>query len=513
MRPVLRKAGLVPAVTLIMLGAGLAPASGAPRTEAARTEGAAQALPGARDSLGTLGSRRIRHVIEIMLENHTFADLFPAFASGSGTANGVVPVPAPANEGDVQGGVDNSRAAELRAMDYRPGQGYLMDGYTQPPYGTSAITTFGASFDPNLQYLANTYEFADRNFQPVIGPTRPNIMMALNGTTHGWYYNRRDPHATPWHSIFDELTQYRHSWKIYLGLPTWLHPRSSWYQLVPRGYRADVTTASRFYTDLSSGQLPRFSFVRPGFGYSEEPREDISQGDVWLGQLVSAVARSRYWRSTAVFITYDEGGGFWDPVPPPVPSGYGTRTPFVIVSPWARHGVFRHLSTNVSILSFMQHLWGMPPLTSLNAQQNDLAGAFDFRQRRLPRPRLPVAPSETIGFHGRSLAAEVRAVRPHHWLRIYLDAETGGLSLSAAMSGSLSLAVTPPQGVRMGGGFPAQTALVAGRAMVRLRFPAPGYYRIEASGPDGSVGWTTIVVLGPNQPADAGTSGLPRSGF
>ena len=508
MRPVIRMAGLVPAIALIVLTAGLAPASGAARDAASP----ARAARAAQDSLGSLGSRRIRHVIEIMLENHTFANLFPPPGHRRAGAR-VASVLAPANEGDVQGGVDNGRAAERRAMDYRPGRGYRMDGYTRPPYGKSAITTFGPGFDPNLQYLAHAYEYADRNFQPVIGPTRPNIMMALNGTAHGWYFNRRNPHPRPWHSIFDELTKYRHSWKIYLGLPTWLHPRQSWYQLIPRGHRADVTTASRFYTDLSRGHLPRFSFIRPGFGYSEEPREDISEGDAWLGQLVNAVGHSRYWRSTALFITYDEGGGFWDPVPPPVASGYGTRTPFVIVSPWARQGVFQQRLTNVSILSFMQHLWHMPPLTRLNAQQNDLAGAFDFRRRRLPRPHLPMAPSATIGFHGRNIASEVRAVLPDRWLRIYLDAETAGLSLSASMSGPLSLTVLPPKGVRLGAGFTKRTALVAGRAMIRVRFPAPGYYRIEASGPDASVGWTTVVVLGPNQRAYAGTSGFSRSGF
>jgi phospholipase C len=497
-----------------MLTAGLAPASGAAtaaRGTAHRGAGAWRHAPAARaETLAAPGSRRIRHVVEIMLENHTFAGLFPSALSRSGRVD---PVRAPANEGDVQGGVDNSRAVELRAMDDRRGKGYLMDGFTKPPDGRSAITTFGANFDPNLQYLAHNYEFGDRNFQPVIGPTRPNIMTALNGTAHGWYYNRRDPSPRPWHSIFDELTHYGHSWKIYLGVPTWRHPRSSWYQLVPRRHRADVTTASQFYTDLAAGQLPRFSFVRPGFGYSEEPREDISEGDAWLGQLVHAVARSPEWKSTAVFITYDEGGGFWDPVAPPPASGYGTRTPLVIVSPWVRHGVFRRRTTNVSILSFMQHLWGMPPLTRLNAQQNDLVGAFDFRQRALPRPRPPVAPSSTIGFHGRSIASEVRTIHAKRWLRVYLDAETGGLSLSAAISGPLTLTVLPPQGVKLPAALTRQTALVAGRAMVRMRFPAPGYYRMEASGPDGSQGWSTIVVLAPHQRPGPGTAGFPASGL
>ena len=61
--------------------------------------------------------KKIRHVIEIMLENHTFADLFPGRGAGSGPKGHVTPVAAPPNEGDVQGGIDNSRAAEIVAMD------------------------------------------------------------------------------------------------------------------------------------------------------------------------------------------------------------------------------------------------------------------------------------------------------------------------------------------------------------------------------------------------------------
>jgi phospholipase C len=497
MRRAMRAAGLVPAALIFM--AGLATAAPVP------------AAGSARAGWNPHGTPPVTHVIEIMLENHTFEDLFPALAGADGRARPRV-VSAPPNEGDVAGGVDNSRAAELRAMDDKPGTGYLMDRFTQPPYTVSAVTTFGAWADPNLQYLAQRYEIAGRNFQPTIGPTRPNIMMALNGTAHDWYFNRPDPHPTPWYSIFDELTGHGRSWKIYLSLRSPSARGRGWYDLVPPGYTGDVTTTSHFYADLSSHQLPSFSFVRPGFGYSEEPREDISEGDAWLGQLVNAVAHSRYWKSTAIFITYDEGGGFWDPMAPTVASGYGTRTPMVIVSPWARRGVFHPVSTNASILSFMQHLWGLPPLTSFNSVQNDLAAAFDFGQRPLSRPDVPLAPPDTIGFHGRVMTRQVHRTFPHTWLRIYLDAENGALTLDQGMSGTLHLTVTPPHGVTVKG-FPGQTSLVNGRAMVRARFPRPGYYRVEATGPGGSVGWTTLVVLKPHQHHAHLAEGLPRRGL
>jgi phospholipase C len=218
-------------------------------------------------------------------------------------------------------------------MDFRPGRGYLMDRFTDPPFGVQAITSFGQGFDPDLQYLASAYELAGRNFQPVIGPTGPSVVMALTGTANGL------------HSIFDELTAHRRSWKIYYALPPWVLRGTLWHQLIPPGHARDLTTAGQFFTDVRRGHLPAFSFIRPGIGYSQEPREDIGQGDAWLGQLVNAVARSPYWRSAAIFVTYDEGGGFWDHVTPPRARGYGTRVPLVIVSPWARRGCRWHRPT------------------------------------------------------------------------------------------------------------------------------------------------------------------------
>ncbi len=493
MRPTIRQVALTWLAAAMSLTAGLGLA--APLASAS-----AASAPPARVTAGgrPLGAAPITHVIEIMLENHTLDNLFLSLAGAAGTVatpSGVVhPVTAPPNEGDVQGGIDNSRAAELTAMDSQPARGYLMDRYTQPPFGISAITAFGPQFDPNLQYLARSYELADRNFQPVIAPTQPNVLTALTGTAHGWYFNRPDPHPRPWYSIFDELTAHSRSWKIYYALPQSFLRGTVWDQIIPPGHASDLSSGDQFFADLAAGQLPSFSFVRPGIGYSEEPREDIGEGDLWLGQLVRAVARSPYWRSTAIFVSYDEGGGFWDHVAPPVPTGYGTRTPLVIISPWARAGVFGQVSTNVSVLSFMQHLWGMPPLNRLNAVQNDLAGAFNFAQRPLPPPEVAVAPRDTIGFHGATDYTDLSAPAAGSWLQIHLAAETGGLTLDQAASGLVTLTVTAPAGITIPAGFPVSVPLTRGRASATVRFPAAGYYRIRADGPDGSIGWTTIVI-------------------
>lgn len=207
--------------------------------------------------------------------------------------------------------------------------------------------------------------------------------------------------------------------------------------------------------------------------HGPEPAEDVGQGDAWIGQLVNAVAQSPYWNSTAIFVTYDEGGGFWDHVPPPAGTGYGTRTPMLIVSPWARTGVFHQQTTNISILSFLQHLWGLAPLTRLNAQQNDLMGAFDFHQAPLAPPTVPTAPADTIGFHGSSILSDIGSPNPGSPLTINLYAETGGLTLDSNASGTVSLSVTPPPVWRHRRASPARSRSAAARRRSRRPSPPP----------------------------------------
>ncbi|HWG01822.1 MAG TPA: alkaline phosphatase family protein [Trebonia sp.] len=482
------------------------------------TSAAAATAPprGKPPAAGSPGSP-IKHVIEIMIENHSFDNLFGGFPGADGipanasflnpsayydSAPDVSPVYATPNEGDVQGAINNSRVAEQMAMDYVPGKGYQMDHYTTfPQDGMSAITEFGPGFDPDEQYLASNFELADHNFQPVIAPTQPNVMAALNGTARDWYYNNLEPGSTPpWNSVFDELSAHNRSWKIYYALPPSVLDGTIWDQIIPSGDSADLTTGDQFFTDIAGGTLPDFSFVRPGVGYSTEPPEDIGQGDAWVGQLVNAVARSKYWDSTAIFVTYDESGGFWDHVAPSYASGYGARTPMIIISPYARKQVFHQQTTNVSILSFMQDLWRLPPLTALNARQDNLMSAFDFRQPALAAPTMPVAPADTLAFHGSGgILTDIATPGVNGSLAINLEAETGGLSLDDTVNGPVKLTLTPPSGVSVPSSFPASETLVNGQVNFSVKFATAGYYRIEAQGPNGGVGWVTVDVgVNPN---------------
>ena len=99
--------------------------------------------------------------------------------------------------------------------------------------------------------------------------------------------------------------------------------------------------------------------------------------------LVQAVQNSPYWKDTAIIITYDENGGFWDHVAPPTVDrwGPGTRVPLIVISPFAKKGFVDHTQYDTtSILKLIETRWGLAPLGPRDAAANGLTNAFDFSQ-------------------------------------------------------------------------------------------------------------------------------------
>jgi phospholipase C len=112
----------------------------------------------------------------------------------------------------------------------------------------------------------------------------------------------------------------------------------------------------------------------------------ICTGENWTVQMIDAVMRSKYWPSTAIVLTWDDFGGFYDHVPPPKLDiwGLGPRVPAIIISPWSRPGVLSDTLSFESVMRLIEVLHGLKPLTSRDAAANDLLGAFDFTQQPLP---------------------------------------------------------------------------------------------------------------------------------
>ncbi len=139
-----------------------------------------------------------------------------------------------------------------------------------------------------------------------------------------------------------------------------------------------------FVAALQTGRLPAVSFVKPYGLDNEHPGyTDLITGENHVEQLIEAIRTSPHWNHTAIIITYDENGGFWDHVAPPVVDrwGPGSRVPTLVISPFARHAVVdHHRYDTTSILALIEHRWGLAPLSTRDAAADPLSGAFDFTQ-------------------------------------------------------------------------------------------------------------------------------------
>jgi phospholipase C len=142
----------------------------------------------------------------------------------------------------------------------------------------------------------------------------------------------------------------------------------------------------------------------------------------------------------------------------------------------------------------MQRQWGLPPLNSLNARQNDLSDAFDFHRAPLPAPRMPVAPADTLAFRGGKDTSHAPVPKQGSPATFYLEANGRGLTLDPAAGGPVTLTMVPPKGTPVPADFPGSVDLSGGWASFTTTFTHPGFYRIKAEGPGGSVGWQTVDV-------------------
>ncbi len=200
-------------------------------------------------------------------------------------------------------------------------------------------------------------------------------------------------------TIGDRLSEQNVSWAWYSGgwntavlghgdpLFQYHHQPFAYYANYADGTpgRADhLRDEQDFYTDVVGGKLPAVTFIKPLGPDNEHPGyATLLTGQQHVADLVSTIQNSKYWTDTAIIITYDEHGGRWDHVAPPVIDkwGPGLRVPTIVVSPFAKKGFVDHTQYDTtSILKLIEERWGLQPLGTRDAATGDLSTAFDFSQ-------------------------------------------------------------------------------------------------------------------------------------
>ena len=213
----------------------------------------------------------------------------------------------------------------------------------------------------------------------------------------------REPQTVP--TIADRLDAAGVTWRWYAtgwgagagAVQEGMVPHHNPFQYVKRimetqDGRAHIADASEFVPALRGRTLPSVAFVKPHWrDNAHAVSSTVGAGDQWIGAVMREIMASAYWPRMAVVITYDEGGGWFDHVRPPVVDrfGPGTRVPTLVVSPYARRGLVAHGQyDHASILKLIEWRFGLEPLTARDRAAAAFLEAFDFSQP--PRPPVPL---------------------------------------------------------------------------------------------------------------------------
>jgi len=266
--------------------------------------------------------------------------------------------------------------------EFVPGE-YTADGYSltnrQPPYQPSRIPPAQGE-DP--RFAGPSEQVLPPQTQKTIGDT-----LTAKGISWAWY-------AGAWNAAVKDGMQPGTAKRMIIqnnepGAPYFVthHQPFNFFARFAPG-TPDRAEHLKDYTDLVAGidrgELPAVAFYKPQGTFNEHPgNTDVMSGDVHIAELVARIKASPLWASTAIIVTYDENGGFWDHVAPPKGDrwGPGTRIPAIIISPYAKKAYVDHTSYDTtSIIKFITLRFGLEALPGVRATAGDLMPAFDFAQ-------------------------------------------------------------------------------------------------------------------------------------
>jgi phospholipase C len=284
---------------------------------------------------------------------------------------------------------------------------------------------------PNYWAYAQNFVLQDHMFEPQLGWSLPShLYLVSNWSAHSpnpydpmSSVNDLGPVAAPtgtnplyaWTDITYLLAKYGVSWNYYVekggGLidpdegttPAHWNPLPGFTDVHQDGQLANSQVdATQYFEDAASGDLPAVSWVMPDAANSEHPTNLVSGGQAWVTQVVNAAMTGPDWNSTAIFISWDDWGGFYDHYNPPQvdKNGFGLRVPGLMISPWAKKGLIDHQTLSFDAYNkLIEDLFlngarldpatdgrpdPRPDVRENMPQVGDLLQEFDFTQTPLP---------------------------------------------------------------------------------------------------------------------------------
>ena len=378
---------------------------------------------------------QITHVIVIIQENRSFDNLFNGFPGADtvqfgtlhdGTQIALTPIPLSRGKS-----LSSAHKSFLTAYD-----GGKMDGFNMisksGPEGTAPYSYVTQTSETGYWTLAQNYTIADRMFSSQSANSYPAHQYLIRGTSGGIIGNPRPVSNYTWGcddagqtapvilpngkmgartstcfdapTIGDLLDQNNVSWKFYAptigfgGFEWDAYDSIQHIRFGPDWSQSNITPETTVLADIANNNLAAVSYVVPNQINSDHGSSKQGSGPNWVLSIVDAVGTSAYWPHTAILVTWDDWGGWYDHVPPPQLDymGLGERVPLLVVSPYARVGYVSHTQHEFgSILHFIETTFGLPSLGTTDARADDLSDCFNFGQsptRFTPIPHGAFAP-------------------------------------------------------------------------------------------------------------------------
>jgi phospholipase C len=350
-----------------------------------------------------------------MQENRTFDNFFNGFP-GADTAqfgmNGPDSIPlTPISLADPRD-LDHSHSGWWKAWDNDSMDGFAQNGANPPtlPYSYVPEKDVEAYWT-----LARQYVLGDRTFQSNTGPSfvAHQYMIAGqsanavgNPSNSAWGcdapsgttvpllgpYGTELPGVFPcfdYQTVADLLDQKGVTWRDYAPSSTDNFFILSAFDAIRhirfgKDWEAKVISPqNKVLTDIAAGQLAQVTWIVPDWAHSDHPGSG-GEGPEWVSAIVNAIGNSQFWNSTAIFISWDDWGGWYDHVDPPKidAMGPGFRVPLLVVSPYAKHGyISHHFHETSGFIAFIEHNFDLGTLGARDAGTDAFLDCFDFSQQ------------------------------------------------------------------------------------------------------------------------------------
>jgi phospholipase C len=374
-------------------------------------------------TVGQIPGIPLQHVVILMMENRSFDHYFSGLETVETTQSASNPDPSPAATPVFQ---YHETAVCEQSPDHEWGPSHLAfdngknDGFVAAsnPGGGRAMGYYTEDDIPFYYWLARHFAVSDHHFCSLLGPTWPNRLFLVAATSCGFAEgDDTNPRiatdcgaVAP--NIFKQLGNINSSFMIFSDgvLPL---VSSLYFDIFALNDPTKLGSFSDFQQQAAANSLPDFSIIEPnyesetaeigGAPNDDHPPANIQLGQVFVYQAISALFKNpSTWESTALFITYDENGGFFDHMVPPKacdPGGsnfkkadyafdrLGFRVPLIVVSPYAKAGyVSKYVTDHTSILRFVQAWKGLGALNPRDANAWPMLDLFDFTKSPGPPP-------------------------------------------------------------------------------------------------------------------------------